>query len=139
MTRRRAARPIARVFAAAAVAVVAAACLAEEPPEWVRVPADAFTMGVHGGSPDEQPPHSVTLAAYAITRYEVTNAEYAEFCEATGDAHVPADLQGVRDFGGWPARAASRPAHPVVGISWEDASAYCRWRGGRLPTEAEWE
>lgn len=96
-------------------------------------------MGANGSSDDEGPAHKVTLQAFDIGRFEVTNAEYLEFWHAVGGDHTPANLTGVRDFGSWPARAHTRPSHPVVGVSWDDATAYCHWRGARLPTEAEWE
>jgi hypothetical protein len=66
-----------------------------------------------------------------IGRYEVTNAEYQAFVEAT-DRRAP---------GHWP-NGVPKPAWaslPVVGVSWTDATAYCAWAGGRLPTNGEWE
>ncbi len=85
----------------------------------------------------EQPQHEVTLDAYEIGRYPVTNAEYATFVEAAGykaprhwdKGSVP---EGLTD-------------HPVVNVTWNDALAYVEWlakRTGqpyRLSTEAEWE
>jgi len=81
---------------------------------------------------DEYPPHQVYLDAYYMDVYEVTNALYAE-CVAAGECDLPslADNKYYDD----PIYAD----HPVVYVDWVDASAYCKWRGGRLPTEAEWE
>ena len=98
----------------------------------VLVPAGEFVMG-HEGTGDNSPPHTVRLAAFRLDRCEVTNAEYAEFCRATGRAHPK--FWGVKPF-----RCGPRyPDHPVVFVSSDDAQAYATWRGKRLPTEAEWE
>ena len=89
----------------------------------VRVPAGAFEMGEGQGS--DEPKHRVELGEYWIGVYAVTNGQYAAFLEATGKS--PAS----------PSSSAS--SHPVVNVSWDDARAYCRWAGGDLPTEAQWE
>ncbi len=73
--------------------------------------------------------HPVTLATFAIDRTEVTVAEYAR-CVSAG-ACAPAELGGDARF--------ARPDFPVTHVRWSDAQDYCRWTGGRLPTEAEWE
>jgi len=106
--------------------------------EMVLVPAGEFTMGSNHGKDDEQPAHRVYLDTFFIDTYEVTNAQYAEFMRSTG--HTP-------PYGDpWPrnTRQGQNPPsgyedHPVVGVSWLDAQAYCQWAGKRLPTEAEWE
>jgi formylglycine-generating enzyme required for sulfatase activity len=86
---------------------------------------------------DEEPVHTVTLAAYYIDQYEVTNARYAA-CVDTGPCSPP--LHGIstltRDsYYGHP----KYNDYPVSGVSWEQAKTYCAWRGARLLTEAEWE
>lgn len=76
---------------------------------------------------DEQPRHSVTLTrGFWIHTTEVTVASYRVFAAATG--------RGMVDVPSW-----ANEAHPVVNVTWENAQAYCRWIGGRLPSEAEWE
>jgi formylglycine-generating enzyme required for sulfatase activity len=77
----------------------------------------------------ERPAHRVRLSPYWIGRTEVTNAMYRRFLAATG--YPPTSLAQEERFGA--------DEQPVVGVDWEDAAAYCRWAGGRLPTEAEWE
>jgi serine/threonine-protein kinase len=91
----------------------------------VLVPAGEFQMG--GGS---EPVRTVDLEAFYIDRFEVTNARFARFVEATG----------YKVQGAW-ARYATpdRADHPAIAVSWFDADAYCRWAGGRLPREEEWE
>lgn len=102
----------------------------------ILVPAGSFTMGGPGISADAQPAHTVTLSEFYIDKYEVTNANYAA-CVAVGACQPPANAASyTRD------NYYDNPEYedyPVVQVSWEQASAYCAWRGGRLPTEAEWE
>jgi formylglycine-generating enzyme required for sulfatase activity len=85
---------------------------------------------------DELPLHSVTLDAYFIEKYEVTNIRYQECVNAEG-CTPPQSQQSV-----------TRPTYytdlayanfPVINVTWSQAVAYCSWAGKRLPTEAEWE
>lgn len=80
---------------------------------------------------DERPAHTVTLLAYFIDQYEVTNAQYKKFIEATG-ARPPATWQSNPP-------PPTRDAYPASGMNWYDTERYCVWAGKRLPTESEWE
>lgn len=77
----------------------------------------------------ESPQHAVTLDAFWIDRTEVTNGQYA-LCVAQGTCRE-SRLASDPDYNG--------DNHPVAGIPWQDAAAFCAWVGGRLPTEAQWE
>lgn len=98
------------------------------------VPAGFTVVGLDGASvPDnrfasEAPGAVVSLDAFQIDRYEVTNGEYREFLGTNPRRH---DFDDVPGFSG--------PLQPVVGVNWDDAAAYCGWRGKRLPSEVEWE
>ncbi len=104
--------------------------------DMVLIPAGEFSMGSQDGDPDEAPVHTVSLDAFYIDMYEVTNLQY----------------QACMDVGGCPSQTTeysrthpnyfSNPEfanYPVIHVSWDMANAYCQWVGGRLPTEAEWE
>ena len=93
------------------------------------IPAGTFLMGSAHAHRNERPVHEVYLDAYFIDMYEVTNAQYKEFMDAT--SYKAPTL--------WSNPAYNAPNQPVVGVSWYDAVAYAEWAGKRLPTEAEWE
>ncbi|MXY84084.1 MAG: formylglycine-generating enzyme family protein, partial [Gemmatimonadetes bacterium] len=79
----------------------------------------------------EVPQRSVDVDAFYIDKFPVTNAQYAEFADATG--HPPPAF--------WPdgTLPTEKRNHPVTGVNQDDAWAYAKWAGKRLPTEAEWE
>ncbi|MDH5670291.1 MAG: formylglycine-generating enzyme family protein [Nitrospira sp.] len=109
--------------------------------EMVMVPAGEFLMGTPEDGlsyDDEQPQRKVYIGSFLIDRYEVTNALYQEFVDATGH---PAPRHQKPEFSLWLDKTPlpGSEQHPVVNVSWEDAVAYCRWQDKRLPTEAEWE
>jgi formylglycine-generating enzyme required for sulfatase activity len=101
----------------------------------VEIPAGEFTMGNDGGDDDEKPAHTVTLEAFEIDMFEVTNADFARFVEETG-YQTEAEKAGEL---GWRAYAEGKDNYPVVKVTWNDADAYCQWAGKHLPTEVEWE
>jgi formylglycine-generating enzyme required for sulfatase activity len=94
------------------------------------VPAGVFTQGSAKGDDDERPVRSHALRAFAIDRTEVTRANYAGCVAARRCRPIPPALAGPTGADG---------NLPVTGVSWSDARDYCRFAGGRLPTEAEWE
>jgi len=102
----------------------------------VTVPAGSFIMGCDTGELDEQPPHEVDLPAFEIDQFEVTNADFARFVEATG-YQTDAEKEGLSR--NWRDAAKGKDDHPAVYVSWNDAQAFCQWLGKRLPAEAEWE
>jgi formylglycine-generating enzyme required for sulfatase activity len=109
-------------------------------PEFDRmasIPAGPFNMGDRRGGAIEQPERAVTLSAYQIDVYETTFAQYYAFVKATG--HRKPRLYSYPNVETEPLPFITNPMSPVVGVAWEDALAYCIWRGKRLPTEAEWE
>ncbi len=90
---------------------------------------------------DEEPVHTVKLAAFWIDQTEVTNAQYAQ-CVQAGMCLPPADKSSSTqpDYYG----DTSFSNYPVINVDWNQASSYCQWAGGeaadvRLPSEAEWE
>jgi formylglycine-generating enzyme required for sulfatase activity len=93
--------------------------------EMVLVPSGAFSMG----DTPEFPAHKVMLDAFYIDTYEVTNALYRRFRDATGRAAPDS----------WRDSKFNGPTQPVVGVTWDDADTFCTWAGKRLPSEAEWE
>jgi gamma-glutamyl hercynylcysteine S-oxide synthase len=110
----------------------------------VWIEAGRHEIGAHAAGfayDNERPRHEVELAPFEIDRAPVTNAAYLEFMDAAA-AEPP--LYWERGDGGWVSAAMGRrapiePDHPVVHVSWEEADAFARWAGKRLPTEFEWE
>ncbi|MBI3856508.1 MAG: SUMF1/EgtB/PvdO family nonheme iron enzyme [Planctomycetes bacterium] len=96
----------------------------------VRIPSTPCWIGNDDVS-DEKPLRQVKLAAFLIDKYEVTNEDYLAFTIATGRPPPP-------HWGGTkPPKKQER--HPVVFVTWDDATAYASWAGKRLPTAEEWE
>ncbi len=102
----------------------------------IEIPAGPFTMGSDEGDPEDAPAHEVDLPAFEIDKFEVTNADFAAFADTTGYVTF-AEKQGVSTWRD--ERGTGEDNHPVTMVTWDDAQAYCKWQGKRLPTEAEWE
>ena len=93
---------------------------------------------------DEYPDRLIFLDSYRIDVYEVTNEKYLEFVLATGHRFAldeTCETEKCREGNLWKGSSflPRIKRQPVTQVSWHDADAYCRWRGKRLPSEAEWE
>lgn len=115
--------------------------------ETVTVPGGYYVRGhslAQAGS-DNFPALITYIDTFEIDRYEVSNADYlkfVEYVEATGDSSMEhPDAPPLKNHrpAGWNSSELSAPDQPVVGVDWFDAYAYAKWKGKRLPTEAEWE
>lgn len=123
---------------------------------WVRpkdrmpmmlIPAGKAAIGRNNESLDSRPMHIVTLDAFLIDKHPVTNRMFSSFLNEMGN-----QAEGATKWYDDTAKNArlkwsgnswlvmrNYSEHPIVSVSWYGAAAYCRWVGGRLPTEAEWE
>jgi formylglycine-generating enzyme len=128
----------------------------------VLIRGGAFQMGSDDGEADEKPVHSVTVRDFYLGKYELTVAQFKTFVDATG-YKTDAEKNDAGSYfwidGKWELKPGTnwrhdaegklRPQneykHPVIHLSWNDATEYCKWlsqKNGktyRLPTEAEWE
>lgn len=130
--------------------------------EMVLIPAGAFTMGDDTGQADQKPAHKVSiLRPFYLGRHEVTVGQFRQFVDATKYATDAEKGSGFQGAFGWDRDAmefkmnedyswrktgfSQSDAHPVVNVSWNDATEFCEWlsrndgKTYRLPTEAEWE
>jgi formylglycine-generating enzyme required for sulfatase activity len=118
---------------------------------WLNIPGGQALLA-EGGYLSQ--PTVFDVAPFAMARYPVTNAQYAQFIAAggyTNPAWWPGDAWSIKEKGQWAeprywhSRDWNRPDYPVVGVSWYEALAFCRWLSQAaghtitLPTEQQWQ
>lgn len=103
--------------------------------EMVQISEGPFVMGSrdNDSDPDEKPEHQAYLKSYFLDKHEVTQEAYERFAKMT--RRIKRKIEVFEDD---PAKLLI-PANPMIAVTWDDAEAYCKWAGKRLPTEAEWE
>ena len=108
---------------------------AVKPGEMVLIPAGDFTMGIDDKDSLAYPKHTVNLPAFWIDKYEVTNSQFMDF--SINERYPGEGVKEGKDWRLW--FTMDKSQFPVVYITWNDATAYCKSKGMRLPTEEEWE
>ncbi len=126
----------------------------DAPENMVLVKGGSFMMGNVSNNPDgfdhELPVHEVKLNDFYIGKYEVTNKEFCEFLVAQGTTLGEYDglevvwielneFTNIEEIDGTFKVKENKENYPVYNVTWYGALAYCEWKEGRLPTEAEWE
>lgn len=127
--------------------------------EMLWIPAGSFLMGINSDSEwyfEANPQHSVQLSGYWVSKFEITRGQFKKFIDAGGYSNSsywsttgwawrtangitqPAYWSPVQNFEG-SGSFTQTDNHPVIGITYYEAEAFCKWARGRLPTEAEWE
>lgn len=125
---------------------VAEAIESKDNPGMLVIPGGKFFMGINTADPGNRPEHEVYVGAFEIDKYEVSAQEFAEFLNAKGnpdDEYFSEDKYStVVGVPSAPAKYVARTGienYPANNVSWFGATAYCEWKGKRLPSEAEWE
>ena len=130
---------------------------------FVDIPGGGFVMGVDPVFPEQGPPKRVLVSPFRLQIHEVTNSQFAQFVAATGYVTEAERNRGSAQFtysdtpnlylswwkldtgatwrspGGDGSSVDGLALHPVVHVTLNDARAYAKWAGGRIPTEVEWE
>jgi len=130
---------------------------------FVDIPGGGFVKGAHARYPEEGPPQKVFVSPFRLQIHEVTNSQFAQFVAATGYVTEAERNRGSAQFaesdtpnvflswwkldsdatwktpGGAGSNLHGLALHPVVHVTLNDAHAYAKWAGGRIPTEVEWE
>ena len=125
--------------------MISTALTETKPVDTVYFESGTFIRG-SGRSTDESPRHEVFLSGFYIDMYEVSIAEFEQFAQNAyqqDNFWSPEGLkwkqQNPNGSGQENRRAGRDENHPVVAVTWYEADAFCRYRGGFLPTESQWE